>query len=172
MSDPDRPIWDAVLAHLRAAQPGLCRRWFDELEPLGVRGGSLVVRAHSPFHRDYLRRYCLDAFNDAIRTVTGRLIGARFIGPDERPDEAPAAPSARPAAKAGDSLPINPDYGFDSFVVGPSNRLAHAAAVAVGANPGHAYNPLFIHGGVGLGKTHLLQAICLTIHENDPAATI
>ncbi len=172
MSDPDRPIWDAVLAHLRASQPGLCRRWFDELEPLGVRGGSLVVRAHSPFHRDYLRRYCLDAFNDAIRTVTGRLIGARFIGPDERPDDAPAAPTARPTAKVGESLPINPDYGFDSFVVGPSNRLAHAAAVAVGANPGHAYNPLFIHGGVGLGKTHLLQAICLTIHENDPAASI
>ena len=172
MSDPDRPIWDAVLAHLRTAQPGLCRRWFDELEPLGVRGGSLVVRAHSPFHRDYLRRYCLDAFNDAIRTVTGRLIGARFIGPDERPDDTPAAPSARPTPKLGDSLPINPDYGFDTFVVGPSNRLAHAAAVAVGANPGQAYNPLFIHGGVGLGKTHLLQAICVTIHEHDRAARI
>lgn len=65
------------------------------------------------------------------------------------------------------SSPINPDYSFENLVMGPGNRLAHAAAVAVAANPGQAYNPLFIYGGRGTGKTHILQAICQRLLESD-----
>jgi chromosomal replication initiator protein len=79
--------------------------------------------------------------------------------------------SAEPRKKTND-LVINPDYGFENFVLGPNNRLAHAAAVAVAANPGRAYNPYFVHGNVGLGKTHLLQAICLKVLESDPTTRI
>ena len=71
-----------------------------------------------------------------------------------------------------DELVINPDYTFDHFVVGPENHLAYAAAKAVGDAPGEAYNPLVIHGGVGLGKSHLLQAICLRLLEHTPDITI
>jgi chromosomal replication initiator protein len=67
---------------------------------------------------------------------------------------------------------LSPDYSFENFVVGPNNRLAHAAAIAVGERPGKAYNPYFVHGGVGLGKTHLLQAICQTILKKNPRARI
>lgn len=78
----------------------------------------------------------------------------------------------RAVPRREDSLVINPDHSFENFVVGPDNRLAHAASVSVGAEPGKAYNPLFIHGDVGLGKTHLLQAICLRILGTNPAAVL
>ncbi|MBI1369393.1 MAG: chromosomal replication initiator protein DnaA [Planctomycetes bacterium] len=71
-----------------------------------------------------------------------------------------------------DQIVLSPDYVFDNFVTGPGNHLAYAAAVAVAENPGRAYNPLFVHGGVGLGKTHLLQAICQKLLQNKPDARI
>jgi chromosomal replication initiator protein len=71
-----------------------------------------------------------------------------------------------------DQIVLSPDYSFDNFITGPSNQLAYAASVAVANQPGVAYNPLFIHGGVGLGKTHLLQATCQTILHSDPTTRI
>ena len=207
MSDPDRRIWDDVLAYLRSSHPVVCRQWFRELEPLGVASGAFGVRAHSTLHQNYLRRECLDAFNDAVRSATGQLIGVRFLGPDDdasvferqkaasgsrkrrsatpaTPDTPPAqpAPAREPAAPPAfsesippdypDALPINPDFGFETFVIGPNNEFAHAAAIAVSASPGRAYNPLFIHGDVGMGKTHLLQAVCLRVKQARPDATV
>ena len=224
---PDRQLWAGMLSHLKTQQPGLCRQWFEELEPLGIFSGVLRLRAHSNIHRDYLQRQCAEPFSDAARTVSQRLMSVQFLGPedelernraattpdsgeangvhpvvvrpeaaaavlDRAPVSAPEAPvvaaaplpatdwGARPAPTQsamsggayGHSLVINPDYSFENFVVGPGSRLAHAAAVAVAANPGRAYNPYFVHGDVGLGKTHLLQAICLRIKELQPAARI
>jgi chromosomal replication initiator protein len=174
MSDPDRAIWDGMLRHLRAQHPSLCRQWFEEIEPLGIESGTLFLRVHSNVHRDYLRRQGADPFTEAVQAVSGALLSVRFLGPD---DELQVTTShlARPAAgppHLPDSLVINPDYDFSSFVVGPGNRYTHAAAVAVANSPGTSYNPLFIHGRVGLGKTHLLQAICLRVKEQNPDAVI
>jgi chromosomal replication initiator protein len=205
---PDRQLWAGMLAHLSRAHAGLCRQWFEEIEPLGIDAGALRLRARTTIHRDYLQHKCADAFTDAAVHVSGHLLGVIFLGPDD-PAPAPTAPASpaaatRPAAAsveikpgaatpadpaigparttfdlvskpvrpATDSLIINPDYCFENFVVGPSNRLAHAAAMAVAAQPGKAYNPFFVHGGVGLGKTHLLQAISLKIKEAAPQAQI
>ncbi|MBL8764610.1 MAG: chromosomal replication initiator protein DnaA [Phycisphaerae bacterium] len=219
MTEPDRQLWNGMLAQLRGSAAAICRQWFEEIEPMGLSGGVLSLRAHSSIHRDYLQRQCLGPFNDAARNVSGRLLSVRFLGPDDEARERAAAPSERagtaaagvsengrgdglpatavetkpvpghgvpasasreesPVTYAGggghdDSLPLSPDYGFENFVVGPSNRLAHAAALAIAANPGRAgYNPYFVHGGVGLGKTHLLQAVCLRITEAMPDASI
>ena len=246
MNEQDRHIWSGVLTYLRRHYPTLCRAWFEELEPLPIDGGSLHLRAESDVHRDYLRRSCADPFNDAVRTVSGRLLAVRFLGPHDpaplpqpadkprtfvepKPASAPvetkvapaasplaaplAAPQPRPAtpgkslnnhapelaepaprstfglatplnpslsilepgsaaARRDDALVINPDYSFDNFIVGSGNRLANAAAVAVAGRPGKAYNPFFVHGGVGLGKTHLLQAICVQIKTQNPNAVL
>ncbi len=181
-SDADRQLWDGMRAHLRRAHPAVCRQWFDEIEVLGVTGGTLYLRAQSLVHRDYLRKSCADPFNDAARQVTGHLLPVRFMGPgDDYPPSNGRRPLHRPLPQGepppprprrDDALDINPDHTFENFVEGPGNRLALAASQAVARNPGRSYNPLFIHGGVGLGKTHILQAISLSILNANPAADI
>jgi len=94
---------------------------------------------------------------------------ARAASPAPAP--APAAPARRGLAISSDVV-LNQDYRFDNFVVGPCNRFAHAAAVGVSESPGKAYNPFFMHGSVGLGKTHLLQSLCHALLDRNPSPTI
>lgn len=413
MTDPDLKVWSDMLAHLRNCHPAIVRQWFEELEPCGVAGGTMQLRAQTALHRDYLRRECTDPFGDAARTATGRLLSVRFLGPEDSVLPKPPPPkratllvdpvreaerareeeralahqhqalhaaqaaqikpvpnaargedvshkqdagvdahqagahkdvgqdgyaaaddgkpgrssegvdnglasseavriawagsgphttglpgkpgvgqgkhpasqaseiqvqasdcgpppgdgtkgvqlasgSERPGADSGRELPmregeqdtqvaqdgvseilggerkrakggtgdelgdprppgagaggrsgsleprvllepvrilepkrgnssrvtsptpparyeslvVNPDYCFENFVVGPGNRMAHAAAQAIATTPGRVYNPFFVHAGVGLGKTHLLQAICLRIAQSHPNAVM
>ncbi len=107
-----------------------------------------------------------DATNSAATTLSiTELKPAASTAHDVGPDH-------EVFAALDDQTLLSPDYSFENFVVGPNNRLAHAAAIAVGEKPGKAYNPYFVHGGVGLGKTHLLQAICQTILRRNSRARI
>ena len=168
---------DKLLAYLRRSHGEVCRHWFDQIEVLSVDGATIALLVEEPVRLSYLQRCCVPQFTEAAQAVTGRLIGVRFVG--ERgtaPAPAPTASNATvaPAGEAlfEEQLLLSPDYSFESFVVGPTNRLAHAAAQAVASKPGRAYNPFFVHGGVGLGKTHLLQAVCQSLLRQNPSARI
>jgi chromosomal replication initiator protein len=169
---------ESLLDYLRKNHADICRHWFDDIEPSEIRDGVLRLVVREPVQLRYLQRCCGTHFTEAAQNVTGRLLVVRFVSPDDEAKlEARGSGSGSAAevdavaerpAWLDEQMLLSPDYSFDSFVVGPGNRLAHAAALAVAAKPGRAYNPLFIHGGVGLGKTHLLHAICQSLLKEQP----
>jgi len=176
---------ESLVDYLRKNHADICRHWFDDIEPSEIRDGVLRLIVREPVQLKYLQRCCGPQFTEAAQNVTGRLLVVRFVSPEDEAriearidgkggkgsafaPEADAESSERPAW-LDEQMLLSPDYTFDSFVVGPGNRLAHAAAQAVVAKPGRAYNPYFIHGGVGLGKTHLLHAICQELLRNQPS---
>jgi chromosomal replication initiator protein len=176
---PEMTLQQDLITYLRHHHGNMCRQWFDDIEPIGVVNGVLRLLVNEPVQLRYLQRVCTDQFSEAAQAITGRLLSVHFVGSEE--DRVPSAtdlPSENMDARDdGDPLfseemLLSPDYSFENFVVGPGNRLAHAAAMAVAEHPGRAYNPIFIHGGVGLGKTHLLQAMCQSILNRQPATKI
>jgi chromosomal replication initiator protein len=160
MGRVDPHIRDALLAHLRTHHPGTCRHWFDDIELVEITGGTMKLLVREAVQLKYLQRCCMEQFKEAAQAATGKLVAVRFVGDEDDGETAEGGTRPRSEFISDDEMLLSPDYSFANFVIGPENRLAHAAAIAVSQKPGRAYNPLFIHGGVGLGKTHLLHAIC------------
>jgi len=162
-------IWSDILVALREQSPELARPWLTELEPIDMQHGVMRIRTSTPAHHHYLSRQCQTAFNQAAQSITGRLVTLEFLPPLHN-DETRLSLSFE---DEGAALSLNADYTFDNFVIGPGNRLAHAACIAVADSPGNVYNPVFIHGSVGLGKSHLLQAVCHhVLNQLDQAAKV
>ena len=150
------------------------RTWFQHLQPAEVlTDGRVVLRVPNEFYREWIRRNYMPILTEAVQAVLPGIkrvelcVDPSLIPPEPGSDEA----RTRPAATL-DGMPLNPHYTFAQFVTGPCNRLAHAAAQAAADTPGETYSPLYMHGAVGLGKSHLLQAICLAMLRRDPAMRI
>src|SRR5436309_2658916 len=144
--------------------PDLFTRWFAPVKPLELKDDVLVLGVANEFSQIWLQDNFLPLVREAVNQTSKQPLQVRFaIAPSLKMDpnpakRDPAEKSTGPAKHALD-LKLNPRYSFDTFVVGPNNNFAHAAALAVAQSPAKAYNPLFLYGGVGLGKTHLMQAI-------------
>ncbi len=160
----DPGIWRQILLMVRAQHPGLNRLWFDQMVPRQLTNGVIQVTVASAAQLNFCQSQCQQPFTAAAQAVTGRLVVVSF--------HCEHLPEGGVFNEGDQPLALNPDYVFENFVVGPCNRLPHAASVAVAEQPGKAYNPLFIHGGVGLGKSHLLQAVCQTLLDRNPSARI
>jgi chromosomal replication initiator protein len=178
MEPPLGPLWTRIDSFLRARlRPDLYDRWFAPLRPITLGDGRLQIGAPDRFHRDFVEDNYRAWFEEFVPELAGERLRIAFVV-DDAPRETgavrasappPLAPIARPPHEPAfgdprDTRP-NPRYLFDTFVVGASNHFAFAAAQAVAANPGRTWNPLFLHGDSGLGKTHLLHAVAHAIHQ-------
>ena len=173
MAIVERSLWQRIIQQVISEGGNIIRPWFTELEPISLEHGLLEIQVSGAGELAYCRRHAMRLFTDAAQAATGRLIGVCFLtkaqaGAAERPSQG----AHDSVEAAGPALPYNEDYRFDSFVTGPCNRLAHAACQAISESPGRTYNPLFLHGSVGLGKTHLLHATCRKIVQNNPQARL
>jgi len=167
--------WSQVITNLDSNHRDLVRGWFSGLIPERLDRGILDVRAASSDQVSYLDQWCGPIFADAIREITGHLVAVHFHcngNGHHTNGRRDIAPQPIPLTFEIEAVRLNPEYTFESFVTGPSNQLAHAACLAVSDAPGRSYNPLFIHGDVGLGKSHLLQAVCHAIHHGHQPAEI
>ena len=133
--------------------------WIRLCRLVAVEGDHLRIGTPNKFSRDWIAQNYLDALHQAVREVLGGHPRITLLIDETAPVEAVAPPRVERATGAGTVEGLNPRYTFDAFVVGSSNQFAQAACQAVAELPSRAYNPLFIYGGVGLGKTHLLHAV-------------
>ena len=159
-------IWQSVLDRLtEQLTPTAMKTWFDDCTPISIDDSCLVLHSPSEFKSSIISSRYGSIIKEAMRDLFAQDFDLRVLSGDEIDEYA-----AR--KKAENSLPEMAGYTFDRFIVGNSNKFAHAAAIRVAKEPGSSYNPLFIYGNSGLGKTHLLLAIGQYIHENEPTKKI
>ena len=160
--NPAAEVWEKVKALMGAEMTATTlNTWFDDAEAVALEESRFVLYTPTRFKRDIIAARYLTPIQNALHELFSADFQVTVLTEDEKS-------GFQEAAKQGVFLPGTEEYTFDRFVVGSSNKFAHAAARKVADNPGESYNPLFIFGNSGLGKTHLLYSIAHTIHANHP----
>jgi chromosomal replication initiator protein len=180
----ERP-WDLVLDRIRQkVNEQTYQTWFSPMECTGIEEGLLRLRGPNQFFVDWLTEHHLELLQESANQILGDRVQIEIdVDPNPSlaevdssasgtlPEDDPAAVSARPRPVPR-SAGLNPRYTFQNFVIGENNQFAAAACMAVADQPASTYNPLFLYGGVGLGKTHLMQAIGARILEDRPQTVV
>jgi chromosomal replication initiator protein len=173
----ENAIWEDILEFVQDQIPDVeYRTWFKQVRPLGIEEGTFMIGVPHSFARDWLKSHYGAVLEQALRDLgaSSPRVGFQVVpfqageqqgmfAPDGGPP--PSRTSGGEAAVKAPKPFLNPKYVFSNFVVGPNNNLAHAAALAVAEAPGRAYNPLFLYGEAGLGKTHLMHAVGHSVAE-------
>jgi chromosomal replication initiator protein len=182
--DKDRStIWDEARKQLKGILSGdIYDRWIAVIQCLDISEHTMRLAVANDFYKDWLEENYFPMIRKAVLVVSGKEMeitlevdSACFDVVKEESEPEPHAPISLPSLGLGSKKAthnLNPNYTFDSYVVGPANQFAHAAAMAAANSPSRTYNPLFIYGGVGLGKTHLMQAIGNHIAHKKPRSKI
>ncbi|MDT0163888.1 chromosomal replication initiator protein DnaA [Bacillus sp. AG4(2022)] len=172
-------LWNNALANIekKISKPSF-DTWLKSTKAHSLQGDLLIITAPNEFARDWLEERYSQLISGILYDITGEELGVKFIIPQNQGEEEVDLPVPPKKGKKDDDQPelplnmLNPKYTFDTFVIGSGNRFAHAASLAVAEAPAKAYNPLFIYGGVGLGKTHLMHAIGHYVQDHNPAAKV
>jgi chromosomal replication initiator protein len=161
--------WNKILSEIKARiEDSAFETWFEPTSYIGEEGDTLYIKVPNSYFKDWLSFHYSRTINDCSQELFSKVFEIKYIC-----DETPASflrnsPEERKVQQAIiQTASLNPNYTFENFVVGSCNQFAHAAAVAVAKNPAKSYNPLYIYGGAGLGKTHLMNAIGHSIMNNN-----
>ncbi|MUK88131.1 chromosomal replication initiator protein DnaA [Ornithinibacillus sp. L9] len=171
-------LWDATLKKIeeKISKPSF-ETWLKNTKAESLEGNTITISAPNEFARDWLEEQYTQLISTILEEITGANLTIKFIIPDSIHEEE-VNPEPKKVTRVNDDQQdtaktmLNPKYTFDTFVIGSGNRFAHAASLAVAEAPAKAYNPLFIYGGVGLGKTHLMHAIGHYVREHKKDAKV
>ena len=159
-------VWAKIISYIEEQLgPVVVSSAFDDAEVVELNEEHLIIYSSSDFRRDLIRRRYTNYIQEALKEIFCSDAKLMVFGDEE-------LNTFKQKGKSATSMDFNPQFNFDNFVVGPSNRMAHSAAIAVSKAPGQVYNPLFIYGPPGVGKTHLLYAIANGIRRQNPNANV
>jgi len=170
-------IWDQVLARVETkVNRHSFYTWFQPTSLISDTGSTLFVRIPNPMYQEWLTKHYSVIISEALAEVQRPGVDVVFTSESNLEPVVVDGSGLPPVAPVVSELPqtsgLNDRYSFETFIVGPSNQFAHAACRAVAEAPSHSYNPLFIYGGVGLGKTHLMHAIGQYVLQHDPSVKL
>ena len=177
-----KELWEKTLNIIKGELTEVSfNTWIKSCEPISISSNTIIISVPNSFTQDILEKRYKDLVINSIEAACSKTYELEFVIASELQEvEEKNEENKNTSKKDGISVTVNdemsstlnPKYTFDSFVIGNSNRFAHAASLAVAESPAKAYNPLFIYGGVGLGKTHLMHAIGHYILQNNPNAKV